>query len=227
MIVIGNPYITKCTNGNVRLSADIVVGEREHSTLWVEVAFKYSRYLCLERSDAFVLALLKYAMQYGHDIIAETPMTRRLYEQLTTQFLRPYYKVNKPFDKDKEGGVYHVRVNVPLAPEIEPIEGGHVGTGASCGVDSMHVFATHDDITTACVWNNHWANSKAGGMDKNETFRNLSSRAKRFSDLQGFNLIVADTNFDEGCLKGLHSNYATPYASLFMIYALKKYWKKY
>lgn len=80
-------------DGKSRLSADIVVDGREGRPLWFEVDEKYGRYLCDERSDAFVIGLLHYALRKGHGIVSEVPMTRRLYEQLTDQFLPAFSKL--------------------------------------------------------------------------------------------------------------------------------------
>ena len=85
MIEIGRPRIS--SDGNrARLSADVAVDGESHE-LWFEVEEKYKEYLCAERSDAFVLAMMQYAFHHRHDIKAVTPMTDRLYEQIVDQFL--------------------------------------------------------------------------------------------------------------------------------------------
>ena len=50
------------------------------SKLRFEVDEKYADCLCAERSDAFVIAFLWYAMITGEDICFETPMSERLYK---------------------------------------------------------------------------------------------------------------------------------------------------
>ena len=128
--------------GRYRLSADISV-DGQTNTLWFEVEEKFGRYLCHERSDAFVLAMLQYAFRHGHDIKSKSPMTDRLYGQLTEQFLPAFNKINRLTTK----------IFAPVAPEVEhPEDGCRIGTGLSCGVDSLHVYATRPEIDIACVW---------------------------------------------------------------------------
>ena len=45
--------------GKSRLSSDIIQNGESHP-LWFEVDDKYGKYLCAERSDAFVIGLLHY-----------------------------------------------------------------------------------------------------------------------------------------------------------------------
>ena len=80
MITIGNPRIEH-RDHKVRLVSDLTLdgGERP---LWIEVDERYGRFLCSERSDAFVLAILHWCVINGHDIRCQAPMTRRLYEQI-------------------------------------------------------------------------------------------------------------------------------------------------
>ena len=92
-------------------------------------------------------------MRYGHDISCESPMTDRLYEQLVGQFLPAFYKAN-------EGHCYPTKIICNLAPAVDKIDDEvRVGTGVSCGVDSMHVFAKNSGVTHGCIWNGHGVNS--------------------------------------------------------------------
>lgn len=217
MIKIGKPLIVP-NDDKVRLEADIAIDGEIHQ-LWFEVAASYGRFLCSERSDAFVLAFIQYAIQFGHDITTEIPMTDRLYDRLTEGFLPAFNKVNG----------LSLKIISDVAPEVEhPADGCHVGTGCSCGVDSMHVYAKHADITDACVWNGHGADLSAGPGAREKVFEALVERAKDFSSEAGVaNVLVGDSNFDEGCVKGLRWDGMTTYGNLFMIFAMQKYWKKY
>lgn len=226
MITIGIPSV-EIEKGSSRLSAEINIDGRI-SSLWVEVDAKYKDYLCYERCDAFVLGLLHYAMKYNHDIECKAPITDRLYEQLTEQFLPAFSKVNH-FDRNKsEGHGWDVKIHAPLAPEVEhPIDGVAVGSGCSCGVDSMHVYATHPEITHSCVWNVHGVTYKESKEKRDMGWRNLVNQAKRFASDIGTELIVGDSNYDRGCFENLMFDGSISYGNLFFVFALQKLWRKY
>ena len=206
-------------NGKSRLSADVVQDGEVHP-LWFEVDDRYGKYLCAERSDAFVIGLLHYAMRKGHDIASDVPMTRRLYEQLTDQFIPAFSKAN---------GIRKIVITVPLAEEVEhPDSEYRAGGGVSCGVDSLHVFAMHKDITHGCIWNMH------GVTSVNETpetralgWRNLKRLAEAFTKYVGCDLVTGNTNYDRGCLPELRFDGSVTFGNLFCVYAMQKFWSRY
>lgn len=228
MIKIGKPTVERSDFG-VRMSAVLDV-DGKSTSLWFETQDCYAKYLCPERCDAFVLGLLHYAMKFGHDIESEAPMTDRLYEQLTGQFLPAFYKVND-FTADRgklvRGRGYPVKISCPTAPEAPHEESGVIGTGVSCGVDSMHVFAKHPEITHGCIWNGHGITTDETTAIRNAAWENLKDRAKKFTEHVGVKLVVGNTNFDRGCLEGLQWDGMTTQGNLFCIFALQKLWSTY
>lgn len=228
MISIEQPRITT-DEGKSRLAATICV-DGESYELWFEVDAKYERFLCDERCDAFVLGLLHWAMKNGHDIVSEVPMTDRLYEQVVTQFLPAFYRMNRFAETvmRPQGVGYQVKINVPLASEVEHPEGGDaIGAGCSCGVDSMHIYALHPDVTHACVWNVHGITVSETAQKRRKGWNNLVAQAKRFANAAHCELIVGDTNFDRGCMPDLMFDGSISYANLFFIFCLQKLWKYY
>ena len=229
MIRIKKPSVT-VANGKARLSADIVV-DGVSAPLWFEVDEKYGRFLCGERSDAFVLGLLHYAMWYGHDIVSDAPMTSRLHEQLTEQFLPPFLKINNASRlalAERKGHAFNLHITTPVAPEVEHEKDGNaVGTGVSCGVDSLHVFAKHPDVTHGCIWNGHGVNFKETAEMRRAAWDNLVAQARRFTSDIGVELIVGDTNFDRGCLPELRWDGMVTNGNLFCAFCLQKLWSKY
>ena len=216
MIRIGKPYLTE-TETHVRVTSDLDVDGLKTS-LWFEVEKEYGKYLLHERIDAFVLGLMHEAIRRGHDLVSEAPMTERLHFQLTNQFLPAYFKLN--------GGGF--KIVCPTAPEVEHPEGGvAVGTGASCGVDSLHVFAAHPEITHACVWNLHGVTTNETAEIRAEGWTNMVNVARRFADDIGCKLVVGNTNFDRGCLPSIAHDGSTTYANLFCAMALQKLWRRY
>lgn len=217
MLKIGKPYLTN-TETHTRLCAD-VSRDGEVKTLWFEVQKEFEKFLCPERSDAFVVGLLHYAMRKGHDIESIAPMTDRMYEQLTEQFLPAYFKINR---------MRGVRICCPVAPEVDHFDGeAGVGTGVSCGVDSMHVFAAHPEITHACIWNMHGVTADETDEKRALGWKNMLEQGKRFSDHIGVKLIVGDTNYDRGCFSDMAFDGSTTYGNLFGALALQKLWSKY
>ena len=60
ILEISQPYIKK-TGNKSRLNSDIRWGDRSR-TLWFEVDNEYDEFLCAERIDGFLVALLPFAM---------------------------------------------------------------------------------------------------------------------------------------------------------------------
>lgn len=67
MIEIKQP---KVVSDSVSATLEVVISiSEERSKIWFKVEKKYEEYLCYERSDAFVIAVLNYAMRNKHDIV--------------------------------------------------------------------------------------------------------------------------------------------------------------
>ncbi len=148
MITIGKPYIEKVATGTrlcAKITEDALV-----KTLWYEVDDDYAQYLS-DRSDAFVVALLYWAMVYHHDITCEAPLTGQLHYQMQ-HILCPVLARNST-------RLYSPKIIAPLTPEPLKTKGA-VGTGCSGGIDSFHAIAEHinDDrwaflqLTHLCVF---------------------------------------------------------------------------
>ena len=96
-------------------------------TLWFSVRPQFSKYLCYERSNAFIMTFFWYAMVTGSDISFEAPVSRRLYDRLTEKLMPAL----------AESGFEPVRLSGPVTDEpVECAEG--VATGMSAGVDSFY-----------------------------------------------------------------------------------------
>lgn len=187
MLSIGGLYIQK-TENQTRLCADLMLDGRG-ITLWFGVDPAQGHYLCAERSDAFVMALLPAAMRGGHDIICHTPVSQRLKYQLE------YYLIPTLSDA---GDMYHpIRINGPLADQPVSNLGG-TGVGFSGGVDCMYSLMTHGKESAYPV--THLAVFNLGvfeGETARVSFRNACENTARFAREQGLELVALDSNFNE------------------------------
>lgn len=104
--------------------------EQEDEGLWFAVPIEYKEYLCAERGDAFVVAMLWYAMVTGSDIESEAPISEKM------AFGIKYHLV--PALMKEEKGYYH-QIKLQAETTDKPYPNiCAVGTGMSCGVDSMY-----------------------------------------------------------------------------------------
>lgn len=131
---IGKPYLEFHDN-KTRLCSDIRI-DGNKKVFYYEVEKEYGMYLCTERSDAFLVSLVQYAMSNNLDISWETPVTERLAYQLRMIFI--------PVISKK----YHLFFNsITLSGETTSDElvkdQWAVGTGASGGVDSFYSILKH------------------------------------------------------------------------------------
>lgn len=187
MIHIGKLYLRR-EAGQVQLRADIRLNDRG-TTLWFGVEEAQGDYLCAERSDAFVVALLPTAMRGGHAIECETPMSERLHYQLMN-YLMPTLCA--------AGDLYHpVTISAPLS--TEPVSGkGGVATGFSGGVDSLYTIMTHGPDSEYPL--THLALFNVGvfeGPGYREEFQTSCRNARPFAEEMGLELIGLDSNISE------------------------------
>ena len=83
MIKIEQPKIINIDENHSRLSCDIFV-DNELRNVWFDVDKEYERYLCTERSDAYLIGLLSWAMRLNHDIECVAPVTDELLYNIRT-----------------------------------------------------------------------------------------------------------------------------------------------
>lgn len=187
MLVIKKTYL-RHTDGQARLCADISLNGRG-TTLWFGVDEAQEDYLCTERSDAFVMALLPTAMRGGYEIICQTQMSERLHYQLENYLIPTLCSA---------GDVYRpVKITAPLTAERLPGKGG-VGTGFSGGVDSLYTIMTHGKDSTYPL--THLTLFNVGvfeGPAYTEAFRKSCRNAQPFADEMGLELVCLDSNISK------------------------------
>lgn len=187
MITIRKVYCCE-EEDRVCLCAAVTISGKEE-TLWFSVEPEYGRYLTDDRADAFLVGLLTTAMRLGEDIHCETPITKRLYYQITT-YLIPAMTANM--------GIYRpITIDAPLTDTPLRSESA-VGTGWTGGVDSMYTLMTHISPTEPGMKLTHLLIANVGTLESDHNTELLNYMAQKARqgiarDL-GLSVIAVDSN---------------------------------
>lgn len=218
MIVIEKPYIST-ENGKSRLVAKVSL-DGDSREVWFEVESQFEKYLCYERGDAFVVAILNYAMRYGHDMESKAPIGEDLYYQLTTDLIPALANNSKTMHRTN------------LIAEVDSTvlsNAGAVGTGISCGVDSFHSLAMETQgkfpkhKLTHLAFNN--VGSHGEGEYAQKLFTERKGLAKKFCEEFGFVYVEGNSNLHDAIPQN-HLRSHT-YSSMFSVFALQKLYSVY
>lgn len=188
--------------------------------IWFSVDKEYEQYLCYERSDAYVIAVLNYAMRNGHDISCEAPLTEELYYNLDKYLIDAIKEYNPDF--------YRPIITAPISSDLLPCAGG-VGTGISCGVDSLHALASQTDLKflnhniTHLTFNN--VGSHGEGERAKELFKKRLVLPQKFAKEYGFKLIISDSNLMDVVEQNHFKSHT--YSSMFPVFCLQKLYSVY
>ena len=190
MIIIDKPYIKEIDN-KCRMSANIIIDEKSVE-IWFEVDKAYGKYLTYERSDAYVIGILSYAMRNGHDIKCEQPMSADLFYQIDTYLIDAVYKSSKSLHRTK------------IITDVcnEKLETANaVGTGISCGIDSFHAVSSHTRLKTEDFNITHLAFNNVGSHGEGERAVNLFNerrkQAKRFAEEYNYEFVESNSNIHD------------------------------
>jgi hypothetical protein len=135
---IQNPYITQPDPKTARLCANIVI-DGVMRTLYYEVPIEYKKYLCTERSDAFLLSILQYASFNNLNISWVAPVTQRLLYQLKTIFI--------PAISERFPRRYHeIMFLGDSTPDELPKSAYAAATKLSPSVESFYTILKHRDL---------------------------------------------------------------------------------
>lgn len=125
-IHIGTPFIESLPEVD-RINCVIDENGKEY-TLYAEVEKEYGQYLCTERSDAYLCLTLPIALREGYDIYCEVPVTERL--------LHNFQEILIPHLCMGDSRLHEITIHAET--DNTPLGGEGVGTGISCGVDSLY-----------------------------------------------------------------------------------------
>ena len=193
--------------------------------LWYEVDSKYEKYLLSERSDAFLVCLLWYAMRSGRDIVCTTPVTEELLYNIETLIIPTLAK----FSTSK---LYPTKIHCATESKHLANTGDAVGTGLSCGIDSFHAIMNHLDpkqismkLTHLCIFNTSVSYPGGMGSSVNDIQVKRFELARKAAKELKLPLIEVDTNLASSILTN-HADSNT-FMNFSVVFALKKLWKTY
>ena len=190
-------------------------------------------YLCDSRSDAFVVALLWYALMTGADIEYEAPISEQLYFGIT-ELLIPAVCKNCSI----------IHLHGPVSNQrIENANG--VGTGMSCGIDSLYSLKKYtaqnlpDDYKlTHLAYFNMGAifhpNRDTKKVYELKEFYEVTDKmsiekmnnALHVGEIKGLPLIYVESNLDKDYYRGGYG-YTGVYRNCACVLAVQKLFSKY
>lgn len=218
MIRIEKPFI-EYDKENAVLNTFINI-DNKREILWFKVNNKFGKYLCDERGDAYLVAVLHYAMTHGHDIELDVPVTEDLLYNVDTYLIDGLVTYNPSYHRPT------IKAEVASAPLPNA---GAVGTGISCGVDSLYALARESDSLfpnhkiTHLAFNN--VGSHGVGEKAHMLYNKRLQRPREFAEEYGYEFVASDSNLMD-VIKQSHF-YTHTYSSMFPVLCLQKLYSVY
>lgn len=265
MITIGQPF-TCMENGKAYLKAPIRISEdtaqaymglqkrmhkvhwrlnenypprqwkEDNSELWFSVDKEYGQYLCAETADAFVCAMLWYAMVTGSDIVSEAPISEKMV------FSVNHYLIHALCTE--KNGYRRITVSGPTTSSVFPQATG-VGTGMSCGVDSLYTLHEYmhtepeERRLTHLTYFNMGAIFHPDSSDKKKKYsieefykktdemsEEKLKQASEVASKVGLPMVYVSSNMDSDYYRGAYG-YTAVYRNCACVLALQKLFKTY
>lgn len=218
MIRIETPQITSdSTTATLEVYINI---DNKREKIWFKVEKKYEQYLCHERSDAFVIAILNFAMRNKHDIICDAPISEDLYYNIDKYLIDAISSYNPNF--------YRTKIEANIATDSLPCAGA-IGTGISCGIDSLHAVACQTNLKfkkhniTHLAFNN--VGSHGEGNHAKQLYSERLALPKKFAEEYGFEFVASDSNLMDVVPQNHFKSHT--YSSMFAVYCLQKLYSIY
>lgn len=172
-----------------RLVCHVTEPNETARSLWVETMPEWSSYLCDDRVDGFFIICLYRAIKEGWNLRSMVPISERLYYQTTTYMLNLYSEI---FGKEK------INIDVPVTTKKLSV-GSAVGTGISCGVDSLYSVYYHSNLLSKNYNVTHLVLLNVGAYhiaseDPSIMFQVETERAESFCQQHGYSFVKIDSN---------------------------------
>lgn len=184
MILIKSSHISE-EGEFARITYQLEINE-EKKAIWYEVPIAFKSYLSEDRIDPLVVGILPMALGKGYNIVAsDIYISRKLIENLNHTLIPELLKRNISISKKME-------IIAPTDETILACEPRQVGTGMSCGVDSLFTYKGLEDSLT------HLTNFNVGSHGgKKELFIQRMELSKKFTQESGKQFISVDSNISE------------------------------
>lgn len=222
LVEIGAP--TLCHSGeNSTLQCSIRFDGEEH-LMTISVPAAYGQYLVHERADAFLVVMLPLVARRGGHVKVHAPVSAYLLHNLR-HLLSPalplYSSLFHPLEIEAE------------ADDTE-FHGTHVGTGCSCGVDSLATVLTYTEpgtpasmkVDTLCFFNAGAHGCMKPEEERKKLCEDRDRLMRAFAEDIDLPLLRVDTNmqdFADGCWH-LHN---CTFRNAACVLALQKYFRAY
>lgn len=152
-----------------------------------------------ERFDSVAVSFLYFAIRFGYNLNSDIPISERLLYQLKRQIIPQLCSANP-------NETYHIKITAPLA-ESDLEKGSWIGTGVSCGVDSLSAIYElindnpfPDNKLTHLVYLKIGQHAEASGFDigkENKHFEDGLKNAISFAKEIGLPVVVGESNLNE------------------------------
>ncbi len=189
MITIHPPRISEVAGGLCRLSADFDFGERREE-MWLEVPEEYASWLCADRCDAFLVAVIYFALINNEDIVCKAPVSEELLYKLREYLINGLLKADASLKK--------ITITAEMIPSLPAKTKGAVVTGMSCGIDSLHALAHLQGDGYSGLKPTHLIFNKVGAQHSDkygeEQHRFRIDNARALASEQGLPLIEVESN---------------------------------
>ncbi|WP_304251050.1 hypothetical protein [Parabacteroides gordonii] len=159
------------------------------SLLWFSFPSDYEQFLTVSVSDSIIVGLLLYAMERGYTIVSDIPVSYDLLLKLN-KYLMPFLcKINTNLKP----------IRIEAKSSVEQFSGKHVGTGISCGVDSLSTIIYHgideqvaeSRVDTLALFNTGYYGHEDNNSDR---YKEYLSQSISFANKHGFKFFSLDSN---------------------------------
>lgn len=210
VVTLSRPY-KSYEGASVRLNCDFTI-DGAKQTLWCETSTQWSDYLLDERADAFICAILPFAIRAGKDIVSEAPITEHFYHNLK-EILIPQLCAH-------DHRLYETNITARL--DSSPLPSGNaVATAMSCGVDSLYTAKMYLDSEYKSINLTHlYCGNYLYGNDGP-----IYERATQVSQKLSLPLVTTRTNVNE--IFSLPHLYTHFFKTMFGVLSLRKLFKTY
>lgn len=194
MIIIKQPSILQ--EGKYSKLRCFIEVNKEEQEVWFSVKKEYEKFLVDEQVDAFLVAILPYAMKLGEDIKIEGIVSERLFYTISNYLIKA---ISIAIPECKEIKIHYTKLNNNPLKTI-----GEVGTGYSAGVDSFSTIYDHlsdrcseNYIITKFAYLNVGSHGDNGGEEARKLFKERYKHIKPYLNEVGINSIQIDSNISD------------------------------